>query len=97
MEKKFGKDIPYVIAPEEFGENEDYEKISLTYFSKDGIVTDENDEVVKDAGEVLGDDFADHFGEYEDDSIHIRNDKTGCDYEVLYDDRSSEDVIGPHS
>ena len=93
---KFGKDIPYVIAPEDFGENEDYEKVSYTYYS-DGVVTDEREEIVKDVGETIGEDFADHFGDYEDDSVYIRNDVIGIDYEILYDDRTYEEVHGPRS
>ena len=28
-----------------------------------------------------------HFGEYEEDSIYVRNDVTGIDYEILLDHR----------
>ena len=38
---------PYVISPEEFGENDNYETSSLTFYS-DGILADENDEMVDD-------------------------------------------------
>lgn len=76
-------DTPYVISPEKFGECGN-ETISLTYYS-DGVLVDENDELVDNTDEIVGKDFASHFGEYEEDSIFIRNDSKKCDYEILRD------------
>lgn len=82
---------PYVIAPEEFGEFEDYEKISLTYYA-DGVLADDGDEIVDDVEETVGDALW-HFGEYEDDSVFVRCDEQKCDYEILLDQRNFSDVI----
>lgn len=79
-------DKPYVISPEEYGENVDYENINLTYYS-DGILADDDDEIVDDIDGTVGSDFADHFGDYEDDAVFIRNDRMKCDYEILKDYR----------
>ncbi|MFA7097645.1 MAG: hypothetical protein WC383_14350 [Gammaproteobacteria bacterium] len=79
-------DKPYVIAPEEFGEFDDYEKISLTYYA-DHILADDNDEMVDDIDDVVGFDSLNSFGEYEDDSVFVRNDRLRCDYEILLDQR----------
>lgn len=76
------QDSPYTISPAEFGEFEDYEVITLTYFA-DGVLTDEDCQPLDDAEEIVGDDYMDHFGEYEDDSVYIRNDERRCDYEIL--------------
>ena len=84
---------PYIISPEEFGDFDEYTKLSLTYYS-DGVLADENDEIVDDIDETVGADFADHFGEYEDDSVFVRNDRLKCDYEILRDNRSYSDVTG---
>lgn len=81
---------PYVISPEEFGEFEEYEKISLTYYA-DGILADDNDEIVDDAEDIVGD-ALDHFGEYEDDSVFVRCDERRCDYEILLDQRTFAEV-----
>lgn len=88
---------PYVIAPESFGELEDYETISLTYYD-DGVLTDDRDEPVEDVEDVVGLDFPIHFGEYEDDSVFIRNERLKADYEILLDSRKYSDVINsnPH-
>lgn len=87
---------PYVIPPEEFGEFDDYERISLTYYA-DGVLTDENDEIVDDVADIVGDGL-DHFGEYEDDSVFVRCDERKCDYEILLDQRNFSEVVdsGPH-
>ena len=82
-------DKPYVISPEEFGE---YEKISLTYYG-DQVLADENDELVEDVEGAVGFESLTHFGEYEDDSVFVRNDRLKCDYEILLDQRTYSDVV----
>lgn len=72
---------PYVIAPEEFGECE-YETVSLTYYA-DGVLTDDQNFIVEDVDFVVGVDSLNHFGEYEDDSVFVRNDELKADYEIL--------------
>lgn len=94
-EKKKGEvfvEKPYVISPEEFGEFEEYEKISLTYYS-DEVLADENDEEVNDVDEIVGEESLTHFGEYEDDSVFVRNDRLKCDYEILLDQRNYSDIV----
>ena len=86
------KDEPYVISPDDYGENDNYMQISLVYYSGDGVLADDEDEVIKDIEDIVGEDFTEHFGEYEDDSVFIRNDRQRCDYEILRDNRSFSDV-----
>lgn len=83
---------PYVISPEEFGEKE-YTVICLSYY-KDGVLADEDDHVVEDVDAVIGYESLEHFGEYENDSVHVRNDRLRCDYEILIDLREYSEVIG---
>lgn len=84
---------PYIISPEEFGESGNYTQISLTYYS-DGVLADDEDEIIEDIDDTVGEDFANHFGDYEDDSVFVRNDRLRCDYEILKDNRSYHDVAG---
>lgn len=84
-------DMPYVITPEEFGQNENYETISLTYYA-DGILADDGDEMVEDVENLVGFDSLNHFGEYEDDSVFVRNDRLKCDYEILLDHRKYTEI-----
>lgn len=91
-EEPMSVDKPYVIAPEEFGELDDYETISLTYYA-DQILADDNDVIVDDVEDVVGFDSLNSFGEYEDDSVFVRNDRLKCDYEILLDQRKYSSVI----
>lgn len=91
-EESMSVDKPYVIAPEEFGELDDYETISLIYYA-DQILADDNDVIVDDIEDVVGFDSLNSFGEYEDDSVFVRNDRLKCDYEILLDQRKYSDVI----
>lgn len=85
-------DEPYVISPDEFGELDDYDTISLTYYA-DQVLADENDELVEDIEETVGFESLNTFGQYEDDSVFVRNDRLKCDYEILLDHRKYSDVI----
>lgn len=86
-EEVFG---PYVISPEEF-DTEDYETISLLYFD-DGVLTDEQYNVIDDVEGLIGKDSLNTFGRYEDDSVFVRDDEKKIDYEILADGRKFSDV-----
>lgn len=79
-----------VIPPEEFGDM-GYPTKSWTYYS-DFILADENDEIVTDPESIIGD-ALDHFGEYEDDSVYVRNDNTECEYEILKHEKAYTQAI----
>lgn len=83
---------PHVISPDEYGDC-DYTLISLTYYS-DGVLADDDDEIVEDIDKTVGADFAEHFGDYEMDSVHIRNDHRRCDYEICKDNCTYAAVTG---
>lgn len=78
---------PYVISPEEFGEFEDYDTISLTYYA-DQVLVDDGGDKIEDVDDVVGMESLTRFGEYEDDSVFVRNDRLRCDYEILMDEQT---------
>lgn len=84
-------DRPYIIPPEDFGDYPDYETISLTYYN-DKVLTDEYNEIVDDIDDLIGEDSLNHFGEYEDDSVFVRNDALKVDYEILLDSANYSDI-----
>lgn len=85
-EAKKEMDRPYVVSPDEFGEKDGHEIISLRYYANDVLVDEFGGVMPKDIWEeYVGADFAEHFGEYEDDSVFVRNDTFGIDYEILKD------------
>lgn len=93
--KKKGEDVvsderPYVIAPDEVGET-GYRTVSLNYYD-DGVLTYENDDVIENVDELVGKDSLSHFGEYEDDTVYVRNDKQRIDYEILADTQKYSDI-----
>lgn len=92
-EKKETKEVerPYVISPSEFGDC-DYSTVSLTYYADDVLTYESDDEIVENRDEIVGNDATDHFGEYEEDSVFVRNDAKKCDYEILYDQRNYHDI-----
>ena len=85
---------PHVISPDEFGNQDGYDEISLTYYS-DGTVTDDNDRAMDEdeIEETIGKDSLSHFGEYEEDSVFVRNERLKADYEILMDQRSYADIL----
>jgi hypothetical protein len=95
-EEKINKKHAYVINPDEYGEDDEYEQQELTFYA-DGILADEDDTIL-DADEVLGKDSINHIGDYEDDAVHVKNEARKVYYEVLVDNRSYEDATGkkPH-
>lgn len=84
---------PYVISPDDYGELYDYDTIELTYYA-DGILADNSDNPVDDIEDVVGYASLGRIGEYENDIIHVRNDRYSCDYEIVLDTRTYTDVAG---
>lgn len=82
---------PRVIRPDEFGEIDEYETLSLCYYA-DKVLTDFDDNIIDDVEETVGVDSLTRFGEYEDDSVFVRNDERKIDYEILLDERNYKDV-----
>lgn len=77
---------PRVIDPNEVGEEESYgEAIELSYFPDDVLMeTGSNTVYTKEQiEESVGLDFADHFGEYEEDEVDFVNDKQKAYYVIL--------------
>lgn len=84
---------PYVISPDEFGDETGYDTENWTLYD-DGILTDDDDQIIgeDEIGIFIGDALK-HFGEYEDDSVHVRNEAKMCDIEIL---KLSETYDGMH-
>lgn len=82
---------PYVIEPEEFDEN-GYETVTLFYYEDGVVATADTNEVVENVDELIGEDSLTHFGEYEEDSVFVRNDNLKTDFEILKDRRRFSEV-----
>lgn len=91
-EEEEGVGNVHVIPPESYGEL-GYEEVSLTYYADDVLAYDD-DSVIRDVNKVVGKGSLNTFGEYEDDSVFVRDDDKKIDYEILRDMRRYSDVVG---
>lgn len=95
--KKSKDKRPYVISPDEFAEDGEYDKVSLTLYA-DNVLTDEEDEPIDNVDEIVGEVNLSSFGAFEDDCVFVRNDSFKADYEILRDERKYSEVVAksPH-
>lgn len=77
----------YVISDEDYAES-GFGKITLTYFEEDGVFINVAEDIVENGLELIGKDNLEHFGEFEDGVLFVRNDFYQTDYEVVYDSGS---------
>ena len=82
---------PYVIHPDDFGD--DYNTITLVYYKDDVVTTYDTGEVLtdKEVEDLIGEESLSHFGEYEEDSVFVRNDARKIDYEILRSEETYSD------
>lgn len=80
----------HLISELEFGDDEEFDTVSLTYYM-DGVITDEDDEILEDAESRIGENISDYFGD--SDAVYIRNDTLRTYYEVLRDYRTYEEAV----
>ena len=87
-------DDPFIIDPSEFGENDDYDTMTLTYFA-DGVLVDDVDDIVEEPDIVVGLENLKVFEEYGASSVYVRNDIYKTDYEIIRDDWNYSDLKEP--
>ena len=85
------EDTPYIIDVDEFGMNEEYDTMCLTYFA-DGVLVDDSDEVVEDPDVVVGLDNLKIFEEFGASAVYVRNEVWKTDFEILKDDWNWADL-----
>ena len=82
---------PYVISAEDFNSSPPgYNAQPLDYFA-DGVLAD-GWGMPLDIEETIGEDAINHFGDYVDDVVHVRNERTQIDYEVTRDPRTYKEA-----
>ena len=93
--KQAVNDMPYMINPEDFGEEEGYDTLTLTYFA-DRVLVDDVDDVIDDPDPVVGLENLKVFEEFNASAIYVRNDIWKTDFEILKDDWEWKDIeAGP--
>lgn len=87
-----GPNGPYVITPEEFNSSPPGFNVQpLDYFA-DGVLAD-GWGVKLDIDETIGEDSIEHFGEYADGILYVRNERNEIDYEVTLDPRTYDEAV----
>lgn len=92
-EKKFvegekgatSKDEPYIISPDDFMASS-YESSTLLYYA-DGVLADDDNNVISSYIGLIGPKALNSFGQYQEDTVFVRNDKLKTDFEIILDAR----------
>ncbi len=85
---------PYVVPPDEYGTFDNFETISLTLYADHILADDDDRQISQDEIEhTVGSDSLTHFGEYEEDSVFVRNEELKCDYEILLSQKEYSEVL----
>ena len=93
IEKKFvegekgatSNDEPYIISPDDFMASS-YESSTLLYYA-DGVLADSDNNVISSYIGLIGPKALNSFGQYQEDTVFVRNDKLKTDFEIILDTR----------
>lgn len=86
---------PHVISVEEFGELDNFQNLTITYYVEDDVLADDKDAPIVDIAKTVGLGFQTKFGELSGDPniVHIRSPKLEIDFEVCLDHRAFSEVV----
>lgn len=87
---------PYVISVEDYSEaGENNNKVTLTYYELDDILTDQTDRVITDVEKHVGSDALLKFGMNSDDEdiVYVRNSNLETDFEVIRVHKSYAETV----
>ena len=86
------KEEPVLIEESEFGEIENYDAVTLVYYS-DGVLADDmSDEIVENADELVGTDYIQALEK--SDAVYVRNDIEKKDYEIVKNLQTYKEFTG---
>lgn len=91
---------PAVVSFDKFCDEDDHhDKITLTYYSGDDTLCDENEEIIDNRVAIIGPEALHCFGMDSDDPdvVYVRNEKLAIDYDIIrVPSKYSEVVCGFH-
>lgn len=85
---------PEIISEEEFGEIDEYDTITLMYYSDGVLAEDISDEIVDNADEKVGTDYVDVLMKDDKDVVYVRNEIDKVDYEICKNLQTYKEVTG---
>ena len=74
---------PYVISPDQFGAEPGYSESHYTLHPNGCITDDDDGEEIDDIPEILGSNWDKRIGEYEANTVQIRNERLMMDIEIV--------------
>lgn len=83
---------PYVITEEEVDAYMNYSITQWNYYA-DGVLTDENNEVVEDVSATIGKEAFEHLKKTSESAIYVRNDLLELDYEILKNEMTYAELL----
>lgn len=86
---------PVVIDPSEYMEDDGLKRVVWNYLPKEHAVYSENgDEEIMDGIKMLGEENLDSFGEFEVDTLYVKNAREGIKIDcILYEDDTYEEFL----
>ena len=88
---KFDEDYPFpIMQAEYFHDEQDYDKLSITYYAGDDTVADTRDDIINDVASIIGSCHKKFMGydPKEPYVVYVRNHKNQQDFEVVFDERA---------
>ena len=88
---------PYVITVDEYVEDDEYDKETLIYYEKDGVLSDQYDNrlFLEDIFGTAWPFLLPHFGDDDEDILYCRNQKVKTDYEIVMKHRVAPETCLP--
>lgn len=85
---------PYVITDEEFGDNEDYDQVTLFWYYKDNILATDEDLEIEDKETTIGNALEEFKKDRYIERVCVRNESDETDYEILISEKHFYEVSG---
>ena len=81
----FGDPIakPIVVDSVEFGQDFDYDEITLRYYEKQGMLTDDWDEPIENIEDTVGNEAMEKLRKGDSDAVYVKNDRLKAYYEIV--------------
>jgi hypothetical protein len=87
---------PYIVTEDEFMANaNEYEQISLTYYSEDDVLCDDKDIPLQDVDRIVGSASLTRFGVGSGDAsiVYVWNERLGSAFEIALQDGSYSEIV----
>lgn len=88
--------VPYIIHQDEYSAGESgYQQVSYTYWAKDDILTDEDETVIENRDNLIGENNLRRMGHGSDDIniVYVRNSQLELEFEICRHEGSYEEVV----